>query len=142
MKEKMFLFTVHADGHIDISGIWEQDLSVKHFNKGTFSWGENVYSTSSIIIDLGTSRPRLGNQGGSFCIFKVGYNDDKVELTGVYSDKPNEIKKIIVHIINRDTISIELIDKNIAWLMNPNSKNIFYRVPKNAPYEPLGPEGI
>ncbi|MDR1374529.1 MAG: hypothetical protein LBJ24_06120 [Treponema sp.] len=139
------LFFAHADSAdpVDISGIWEQDLSLKHFNKGMFSWGDNVYSTSSVIIDLGAVRPHLScHGGGSFYISKVEYNDGKVELTGAYSDKPDETKKIIVHIINRDTISIELIDKNIAWLMNPNSKNIFYRVPRDAPYEPLGPEGI
>jgi hypothetical protein len=63
-------------------------------------------------------------------------------LTGTYSDEPNEIKKIIIHIINRDTISIELVNQNIVWLMNPNEKNVFHRVPRDAPYEPLGPEGI
>jgi hypothetical protein len=143
----LMLFTIAirlicADGYVDISGIWEQNISVKHFNKGIFSWGENVYSTSSVIIDLGASKPRLGHQGGSFYISKVEYNDNKVELTGTYSDEPDEIKKIIIHIINRDTISIELINQNIVWLMNPKSKNIFHRVPRDAPYEPLGPEGI
>jgi hypothetical protein len=145
LLESFRLFT-YADstGPIDISGIWEQDISVKHFNKGIFSWGENVYSTSSVIIDLGSMRPRLSYHGsGSFDISKVEYNDNKVELTGVYSDEPDKTKKIIVHIINKDTISIELIDKNIIWLMlDSRYENKFYRVPRDAPYEPLGPEGI
>lgn len=139
-------FVLHADstGMIDISGIWENKPYGRHFNKGVFSWGENVYSTSSVIIDLGSTRPRLSYHGsGSFYISEAEYRDGKVELTGSYSDKPNETKKIIVHIINRDTISIELIDRGSNWLpLSPGSENRFYRVPRDAPYEPLGPEGI
>jgi hypothetical protein len=134
---------MHADSTnpMDISGIWE-NYPYRHFNKGIFSWGESVYSTGSIIIDLNANKPHLSCLGGSFYISAVKYNNDRVELTGVYSDKPKEMKKIIIHIINADSISIELIDQNIAWLMSQNDKNTFYRVPKDAPYEPLGPEGI
>jgi hypothetical protein len=136
--------TIFSDSinSVNISGVWE-NKPYRHFNKGMFSWGENVYSTGSVMIDLGAIKPHLScHGGGSFFISKVEYKNGYVELTGIYSDQPNTIKKILIKIIDKDTISIELVDRNIVWLMNPNDENIFYRVPVDAPYEPLGPEGI
>jgi hypothetical protein len=125
----------------EISGVWENKL-YRHFNKGIFSWGENVFSTGSVIIDLDSIQPHLScHGGGSFFISKVEYKNVQIELTGIYNDQPDNINKILINIIDNDTISIELLDRNIIWLMNQNDKNIFRRVPVNAPYEPLGIEG-
>ena len=101
-----------------------------------------MYSTGSVIIDLGAKTPRLGHQGGVFYILEINQKKDAVELIGYYSDEIGVIKKITIHIVDDNTIKIELHDRRIEWLMNPKLENLFHRVPKNAPLEPLGPEGI
>jgi hypothetical protein len=146
MKKKLILtmlilfqaFFLYA---FDLSGIWENRL-YQHFRKGTFSWGENVFSTGSVVIDLNCEKPYVSTHGGgTFFISDIEYVHDKILLTGIYNGE-TEDKKIIIGIVDDNTISIRLENKNIRWLMHPNDKNIFHRVPRDAPYEPLGPEGI
>jgi hypothetical protein len=138
----VFIFSASTSAYadpVDISGIWE-DEPQQHFNQGTFSWGKNVYSTGSIIIDLGTKKPCLKNQGGVFFITKINRKTNSVELIGNYAGE-SETKKIIVHIIDKNTISIDLIDYPRIWL-TISSENVFHRIPVNAPLEPLGPMGL
>jgi hypothetical protein len=125
---------------INISGIWE-DHAYRNTKKGTFSWGQNPYSTGSIIIDLDDSLPYLScHAGGTFYISKIDNKKTMVKLTGTYSDSPDEEKEIIIHIIDENNVSIELVDRNPVWLgLRSDKKHIFHRVPVDAPYEPLGP---
>ncbi|MDR2185907.1 MAG: hypothetical protein LBO80_09640 [Treponema sp.] len=131
----MCCFSVSSDS---ISAIWEAE-PYQHFRKGRFSWGENVFSTGSVIIDLEAAHPYIScHSGGAFFVSKIEYEENQVVLLGEYSDDLNVEKKIIIHILDKDSISIELIGRSSNWLpLFPGSENRFYRVPKDAPYEPL-----
>ena len=132
--------------NISISGIWEgRKDGVIFFIKGKFSWGKNVFSTSSVIIDLNDEEegPYIGTHaGGTFLIQETQIQGNNITLIGFYYDKPNEQKRILITIIDENTITIDLEGKPNTWLDRHEDSNVFHRVPVNAPYTPIGPEGI
>lgn len=129
-----------------ISGVWQNKKEgVVFFSKHKFSWGENAYSTSSVLIDLKSEErqgPYIGiNQILVFVVQEKESHGNQVVLTGYYTTNPNERREIIIDVIDENTITIKLdADWDWIWRKNPeNPDNYHYRVPVDAPYDPRHP---
>jgi len=130
-----------------ICGIWEnRKEGAWFFSKGTFSWGENVYSTDSLIIDLNSKEwqgPYISFDHNVFFVHEKKAVGKTVILTGYYNYEENERKEVIITVIDENTISIELVGKYSGWWLNDfflrpeNPNNYFYRVPVDTPHKPL-----
>jgi hypothetical protein len=149
--------TVQSDGKIIgyaeiygidiINGIWENTKNAWLFLKGNYSWGENAYSTSSVVIDLNADSPYIGCQSfGPFYVQEKKAEGNRIVLTGYYirdrmERKDERLNEIVITLIDGDTFTIELIGKDRAYWLNPlrpeNPNDYYYRVPVDAPYEPL-----
>jgi len=137
-----------------VNGIWENRRieDVRFTFKGNFSWGENVRSSSSVIIDLNSER-----SSGPFIAFDVANvlfvrkkeaRGNHVVLTCNYYDTPNEKREITITVIDEDTISIdagEYLNRSMrdfppGYLRSEyNPNNYLYRVPVDTPYNPFLP---
>jgi hypothetical protein len=129
-----------------ICGVWQNKKEgVAFFSKGKFSWGENPYSISSVIIDL-KSEERPGpyiviTQIFVFIVQEKESHGKQVVLTGYFTTNPNERREIIVTVIDENTITIKL-DADWDWIWDifpENPDNYHYRVPIDAPYDPRHP---
>jgi hypothetical protein len=150
--ESGFIYTENGSFYPDvINGVWENRKDIRFFSRSMFSWGVQVRSSTSVLIDL-NSNGRNGpyfyvvDHGAVFSVQEKELRGNQVILTCYLTDEPNERVEIIVTIIDENTISIDLVGwDNDRWLfpspsdrdLNPN--RYYYRVPYDAPYEPLIP---
>jgi hypothetical protein len=160
--ESGFIYTEDGSFYPDVvNGIWEnRKEGVRFPMKGSnFSWGENVWSLSSLVIDL---KPTIRGDPPVFTmaysafhiIQKVESQGNQVILTIVRStsdrepDPDDEGNEIIITIIDENTISIYTEYSRINRSMgrfppgDDNPNNYYYRVPFDAPYEPYPGEDM
>lgn len=153
----MFDKTVQSDGKITghegiysidiINGIWENRKNGRLFLKKNFSWGENACSIDSVIIDLNAEKPRISCQTlGTFVVEEEKAEENRIVLAGYYArDRVErnlyEKNEIIITLMDENTITIDLIGRDRTYLLpgvrpeNPN--DYYYRIPIDAPYDPL-----
>jgi hypothetical protein len=159
-KISMFDETVQSDGKITghegiysidiINGIWENRKNGRLFLKKNFSWGENACSPDSVVIDLNADKPHISCQSfGPFYIQEEKSEENRIVLTGYYvrdriERKDERLNKIIITLMDEDTITIDLIGRDRTYLLpgvrpeNPN--DYYYRIPVDALYDPLQPD--
>ena len=161
--ESGFIYTEDGSFYPDvINGIWENRKEGVRFNyKGKlFSWGENVWSDSSLVIDL-----KPGTTARNYPVFTMAYSAfriiQKIESQGNQviltivrptsdrePDPDDEGNEIIITIIDENTISIYTEYSSMNRYLgrfppgDDNPNNYYYRVPFDAPYEPYPGEDM
>jgi hypothetical protein len=145
--ESGFIYTENGSFYPDvINGVWDNiKEGVRYIYKGNYSWGENVRS-NFVSIDLNSKSrngPYISINQGTILVQEKELRGNQVILTCYRPANPNERVEIIVTIIDENTISIDAKDWNYllegAGRPKDNPNNYFYRIPYDAPYEPLLP---
>lgn len=130
------IFPCIADDRNSLSGIWELNKDTRLINKGVFSWGENAYSMSSLIIDFGSTPKQLSLHTGVFIITRIDNYDNKKMLYGHFYDQKETYYMLTIHIVDSDTIWLSD-PSDYSWDLASGQQHQYHRIPINAPYNPL-----
>jgi len=138
-----------------VNGIWDNRRGgIRFFYKRNFSWGDSAYTTNSVRIDLNAKsrpvptflaayyRPFITIMNGrTFCVEDKEVRGNQIVFTGHYLRPSRKEKELIITVIGKDKITINA-GKYLNSLLprrENNPKNYYFRVPFDAPYEPLLP---